>query len=98
MNSQYQQLLQNLDYLKLKQMAIHLNETVEFGVNNQLSFVETLIKLTNYEIDVREQNMMNSMVKVGAFPHLKEITEFDLRVPAVHQQTSDHGFRDAPFS
>ncbi|EIJ82337.1 ATP-binding protein IstB [Bacillus methanolicus MGA3] len=30
------------------------------------------MKLTNYEIDVREQNMIQSMVKVAAFPHLKE--------------------------
>lgn len=47
----YQQLLQNLEYL------------------NVMSFADTLIKLMNYEIDVREQNMIQAMVKVGAFPH-----------------------------
>lgn len=73
----YQQLLRNLEYLKLKQMTLHLNEVVDFGVKNQMSFIETLIKLTNYEIDVREQNMTQSMVKVAAFPHLKEIKDFD---------------------
>jgi DNA replication protein DnaC len=73
----YQQLLNNLEYLKLKQMTLHLNEVVDFSVKHQMSFIDTLIKLTNYEIDVREQNMTQSMVKVGAFPHLKEIKDFD---------------------
>lgn len=83
----YQQLLRNLEYLKLKQMTLHLNEVVDFGVQNQLSFIDTLIKLTNYEIDVREQNMTQSMVKVAAFPHMKEIKDFDFTFQtSVNQQ------------
>jgi len=83
----YQQLLQNLEYLKLKQMTLHLNEVIDFSVNNQLSFIDTLIKLTNYEIDVREQNMTQAMVKVGAFPHRKEITDFDFDFqPSINRQ------------
>lgn len=83
----YQQLLQNLEYLQLKQMGLHLNEVLDFSVHNQLSLVDTLIKLTNYEIDVREQNMVQAMVKVGAFPHLKEIKDFDFSFqPSVNQQ------------
>ncbi|HLU23992.1 MAG TPA: IS21-like element helper ATPase IstB [Bacillaceae bacterium] len=73
----YQHLLRNLEYLKLKQMTLHINEVVDFGVQNQLSFIDTLIKLSNYETDVREQNMTQSMVKVAGFPHLKEIKDFD---------------------
>lgn len=42
----YQQLLQNLEYLKLKQMSLHVNEVIDFIVRNQMSFVDTLIKLT----------------------------------------------------
>ncbi|GIN88512.1 hypothetical protein J6TS2_48980 [Heyndrickxia sporothermodurans] len=37
----------------MKQMTLHLNEVIDFSVNNQMSFIDTLIKLTNYEIDVR---------------------------------------------
>lgn len=69
----YQQLLKNLEYLNLKQMIVHLNEVVDFSVKNQFSVIDTLIKLTNYEIDLREHNMTQAMVKVGAFPHRKEI-------------------------
>ncbi|MEB8671083.1 IS21-like element helper ATPase IstB [Bacillus cereus] len=87
MNNSYQQLIQNLEYLKLKQMTQHLGEVVDFSISNQLSFVETLVKLTNYEIDVREKNMIHSMVKVGAFPHLKEIDEFDFEFqPSINRQ------------
>lgn len=83
----YQQLVQNLEYLKLKQMALHLSEVLDFGVSNQLSLVDTLVKLTNYEIDVREQNMIQSMVKVAAFPHLKEIKDFDFNFqPSINRQ------------
>jgi DNA replication protein DnaC len=87
MNNTYQQLVQNLEYLKLKQMTQHLGEVVDFSINNQLSFIETMVKLTNYEIDVREQNMIHSMVKVGAFPHRKEIGEFDFEFqPSINRQ------------
>ena len=45
MNNSYQQLTTNLEYLKLKQMAQHLGEVVDFSINNQLSFVEALVNL-----------------------------------------------------
>lgn len=75
--SSYQQATRNLEYLSLKQMVTHLNEVVDFSIHNQLSFMDTLVKLTSYEIDVREQNMIHAMVKVGAFPHQKELSDFD---------------------
>jgi DNA replication protein DnaC len=87
MNSSYQQLIQNLEYLKLKHMICHLSETIDFSTKNQLSFVDTLVKLTNYEIDMRERNMINSIVKVGAFPHLKELKDFDFDFqPSINKQ------------
>ncbi|MCU5209759.1 IS21-like element IS232 family helper ATPase IstB [Bacillus paranthracis] len=87
MKNSYQQLTKNLEYLKLKQMTQHLGEVVDFSINNQLSFVEALVKLTNYEIDTREQNMIHSMVKMGAFPHRKEVDEFDFEFqPSVNKQ------------
>ncbi|MFC5466826.1 IS21-like element helper ATPase IstB [Lederbergia graminis] len=87
MNSSYQQLLKNLEYLKLQQMILHLSDTIDFSTKNELSFVDTLLKLTNHEIDVREKTMINSMVKLGAFPHRKEISEFDFEFqPGINKQ------------
>lgn len=76
-NSSYKKLVKNLEYLKLNQMVAHLDETIDFMNNKQLSFVDTLIKLTDYEIDMKEINMVKSMVKIAAFPHRKEIKDFD---------------------
>ena len=67
MNSSYTKLIENLEYLKLMQMVLHLDETIDFMNLNELSFTDALIKLTNYEIEMKEINM----VRVAAFPHLK---------------------------
>ncbi|ARJ50086.1 hypothetical protein [Staphylococcus lutrae] len=63
-NSNYRQLLDNLEYLKMKQMILHLDEVVDFNIRNDGSIIDALIKLTNYEVDIREKNMIQSMVKV----------------------------------
>lgn len=87
MNSSYTKLMENLTYLKLNQMMIHLDETIDFMNNNDLSFVDALIKLTDYEIDMKEFNMIKSMVKVAAFPHLKEIKDFDFSFqPSINKE------------
>ena len=61
MNSSYAKLIDNLKYLKLNQMITHLDETIDFMNHNNLSFIDTLIKLTGYEIDMKEVNMIKSM-------------------------------------
>lgn len=77
MSSTYMQLKNNLNYLKLSQMNENLDEMLDYITRNNLSFTEGLIKLTQIEIDHREKNMVKSMVKVGAFPHHKELRDFD---------------------
>lgn len=53
---------------------------------NNLSFIDTLIKLTTHEIDFKETNMVKAMVKVGAFPHNKEIKDFNFDFqPAINK-------------
>ena len=86
-NSTYIQLTKNLEYLKLNQMNLHLDEVINFMTNNTLSFGEGLIRLTNYEIDVKESNVIRAMVKVGAFPHHKELKDFEFDFqPSVNKQ------------
>lgn len=83
----YTQLIKNLEYLKLKQMNEHLDEVIDFVTMNNLSFAEGLTKLTSYEIDFKEANMIRSMVKVGAFPHHKELKDFDFTFqPTINKQ------------
>jgi DNA replication protein DnaC len=73
----HERLLENLAYLKLKQMGERLGETIDFINKNELSFTDGLIKLTDYEIDHKEASMINAMVKTGGFPHRKELDGFD---------------------
>src|SRR5699024_8026826 len=58
-------------------VVTHLGETIDFINNNQLSFVNSLIKLTKYEIDMKEKNIVKSMVKMAEFEHHKELKEID---------------------
>lgn len=75
--TEHEKLLENLEYLKMKEMGLHLDETIDFINKNNLSFTEGLIKLTGYEIDHKEASMIKAMVKVGAFPHQKELKDFN---------------------
>lgn len=52
--TEHEQLINNLEYLKLTEIINHLNETVDFITKNNLSFEQGLIKLTNHEIDHKE--------------------------------------------
>ena len=54
-NSTYNQLTANLELLKLTQMKLHLDEIRDFVTTNGLSFTEGLLKLSNYEVDFKEQ-------------------------------------------
>lgn len=68
-------------------MNTHLDEVLDFVTTNNLSFAEGLVKLTSYEIDFKEENMIRSMVKVGAFPHQKGLKDFEFSFqPSVNEQ------------
>src|SRR5699024_1165140 len=87
LNSRYAKLLENMEHLKMKQMITRLDETIDFINKNQLSFVDSLIKLTDYGIDMKEINMVKSMVKMAAFPHHKELKDFDFSFqPSVNKE------------
>ncbi len=86
-NSTYNQLLENLDLLKMTQMKLHLDEIRDFVTANGLSFTEGLLKLSNYEVDFKEQSASRSMVKSAAFPFVKGLEDFDFDFqPSVNEQ------------
>ena len=77
MISTYQRLKDNLEYLKLKKASECLDEVIDFITANELSFTEGLLRLTDVEMDHRKTNLIKAMVKVGAFPFIKEVKDFD---------------------
>ena len=86
-NSTYNQLTSNLELLKLTQMKLHLDEIRDFVTTNGLSFTEGLLKLSNYEVDFKEQNASRSMIKAAAFPFVKELKDYDFEFqPSVNEQ------------
>ncbi|HZK43069.1 MAG TPA: IS21-like element helper ATPase IstB [Syntrophomonadaceae bacterium] len=73
----YQILYDNLNELKLTQMAINLDRYLDKISEDKISVVDALCELTTKEIEVKNFNATNAMVKVAGFPHLKELKDFD---------------------
>lgn len=72
----YLRLKDNFEYLKLKQMNLHLDDLLE-EENSHLSIVDSLLKLTDYEVDIKRQNTIATMIKVAKLPVNRTIENFD---------------------
>lgn len=79
-NSQYLRLQENLLYLNLKQIHLHLDNVLD----SNLSLLEGLLKLTDYETEIKRENVRNAMVKVAHFPHYKTLKDFEFQ-PNINQ-------------
>lgn len=83
----YQNLCNNLKDLKLNQISINLNEYIDRVNEGKISIVDALYELTSKEIEVKNFNAMNAMVKVAGFPHHKELKDFDFDFqPKINKQ------------
>jgi DNA replication protein DnaC len=83
----YQKLLNNLQELKLVQINLKLNEYITKINEDKISIVDALYELTNQELEIKNFNATNAMVKVAGFPHLKEIKDFDFSFqPKINKQ------------
>lgn len=72
----YLQLKENLDYLKLTQMSLHLDGVLS-GDYDHLSIVDTLLRLTNHEVDIKRQNSKDMMIKIAKLPINMTFENFD---------------------
>lgn len=87
MNKTYQRLQDNLQVLKLSQMNIHLDEVADQVNMNNISFIEALIRLTDYEIEFQEQKSSRAMIRTANFPFKKEIKDYDFEFqPSLNKQ------------
>lgn len=83
----YQLLQRNLQDLKLTQMSLKIDEYITKINENKISIVDALYELTSREIEVKNFNATNAMVKVAGFPHLKEMKDFDFDFqPKINKQ------------
>lgn len=53
LQTNYQRLQDKLAYLKLKQCMLHLDEIIELANTQNLSHIEWLLKLSDYEVDIK---------------------------------------------
>lgn len=83
----YQNLCNNLKELKLNQISINLDEYIDKVNEGKISIVDALYELTSKEIEVKNFNAMNAMVKVAGFPYHKELKDFDFDFqPKINKQ------------
>lgn len=83
----YQLLQRNLQDLKLTQMSLNIDEYIAKINEDKISIVEALYELTSREIEVKNFNATNAMVKVAGFPHLKEMKDFNFDFqPKINKQ------------
>lgn len=84
MTSDYIQLKENLETLKLFEISSKLDDTIDLVSSKDISFTEGLLKLTNVELDHRKESAIRAMVKVRAFPYIKELKDFDFE-PSINK-------------
>lgn len=83
----YQKLCENLEKLKLTQTKLNLDNYLSEINDNKISIVDALCELTSKEIEIKNFNATNAMVKVAGFPHLKELKDFDFNFqPKLNKQ------------
>jgi len=75
--SRYQKLQENLEKLKLTQVRIHLDDYIDQINEQKMSITDALFELTEKELEIKNYNATNAMIKVAGFPYLKELDDFD---------------------
>jgi DNA replication protein DnaC len=72
-----QKLQENLEKLKLTQIRIHLDDYIDQINEQKMSITDALFELTEKELEIKNYNATNAMIKVAGFPYLKELDDFD---------------------
>lgn len=73
-STNYERLITNLKYLNLKQVIIHLENELK---DPNISLIDGLLRLTDYEVNNKKIVAANQMVKVANFPSIKTLKNFD---------------------
>lgn len=83
----YQSLIHNLKELKLVHISLKIDDYINKINDEKISVVDALYELTKEELEIKNFNATNAMVKVAGFPHLKEMKDFDFDFqPKINKQ------------
>lgn len=87
MTSKFQELLTNLESLGFDKMVAYLPEYVDQINQQQLSFTEAMLTLTNTELKWNQEQEIERIVKRALFPQVKTLKGFDFNFqPSINQQ------------
>lgn len=75
--NEYNNLLNNLEVLKLEKMRSFLPNYLEEITNKKIPFQKAFLELTNKEIEYRNERASKIQITVSAFPYEKELKDFD---------------------
>jgi len=75
--STYNQLLNNLETLKLEKFRTFIPNYIDEIANSNISFTDALLKLTEKELEFRNERASKIQISVAAFPYEKTIEDFD---------------------
>ena len=83
----YNKLLNNFELLKLDKMKDYYPNYVEIATKRNKSLTESLLELTEKEIEYRNERASQIQITVSAFPYKKEIDDFDFDYqPSINKQ------------
>lgn len=80
----YNKLLNNFKLLKLDKMKDYYPNYVDMETKKNLSLTESLLELTNKEIEYRDERTSQIQITASAFPYKKEIEDFDYQ-PSINK-------------
>ena len=85
--NQYQKLVDNLTKLNLHNMAASIADYRQQVNDNQISFSEALLKLTDKEITYQQQESLKRRIKRARFPIIKRLNDFNYQFqPSINPQ------------
>lgn len=73
----YNQVINNLQKLKLDKMSSYLSTYLDEINKDNISFLDALLNLTQKEIEFKEQRASEFNIKVAGFPFIRTLDEFD---------------------
>lgn len=85
--SNYVKLLNNLEKLKLGKMKENIDTYIELINQNKKDVVDSLYELTNLELEIRQGEIIESIIRIAGFPYQKTFDDFDFEFqPTINKE------------
>lgn len=93
----YSRLKNNLAKMKLNEFSAHLDEYIDEIDGGNKTFIQSLLELTELELEEKEKRVMQSCVRTAGFPYVKTLEDFDFSFQPTLNKTQILGFKTMRF-